>query len=135
MLRNDSSELARLAEALDEFVDRNTLGDDIRFSLQLCLEELVLNIVNYGYDEPGEHEIALDLNLEEATRILAVHIVDDGREFDPFNDAPEPDIGASIQDREVGGLGIFFVRKFMDEVAYRREDGRNHLTLTKHVGD
>ncbi len=59
-------------------------------------------------------------------------IADDGRAFDPLQ-APVPDIGASLQDRAIGGLGIYLVRKTMDGVTYRRQDGRNVVTLTKLV--
>ena len=64
--------------------------------------------------------------------MLAIEIADDGRAFDPLQ-APAPDIGASLQDRAMGGLGIYLVRKTMDTVAYRRQDGRNVVTLTKRT--
>ena len=134
VLKNDSSELGRLAEAVDEFSERHELPAEACFELQLCLEELVLNVVNYGFDAPGEHDIRVDLEVGGEPRVLTVRIVDDGSEFNPLTDASEPDLDASLEDRAVGGLGVYFVRKFMDDVSYRREDGHNHLTLAKNLG-
>jgi len=135
VFKNDTSELGRLAEALDEFADRHEFPDDTRFQLQLCLEELVLNVMNYGFEDDGEHDIRVDLEYETDTRNVTVRIVDEGKEFDPLRDAPEPDIEGSIEDRSIGGLGIHFVRHFVDDARYHRTDGRNHLVLTKHVGN
>lgn len=134
VIKNDSRELGRLAEAVDDFSERNELAAETRFELQLCLEELVLNVVNHGFDNPGEHDIRIGIELnEDAGRVLTVRVVDDGREFDPLTDTPAPDLDADLEDRAVGGLGVFLVRKIMDEVSYRREDGLNHLTLTKNL--
>ena len=70
VLKNDSSELGRLAEAVDEFSERHELPAEARFELQLCLEELVLNVVNYGFDAPGEHDIRVDLEVGGEPRVL-----------------------------------------------------------------
>lgn len=133
VLKNDSGELVRLAEALDSFSDRAGLPDEVRFSLQLCVEELVLNVVNHGFDDPGEHDILVDLHFREDGRTLTVQITDDGRAFDPVSDAPAPNLGASLEDRPLGGLGLHLVRTLMDDISYRREGGRNCLSLTKRV--
>ena len=58
-------------------------------------------------------------------------IADDGRPFDPLTEAPEPDLESAIEDRPIGGLGVHLVRTMMDEVRYRREEGKNRLTLVK----
>ena len=134
VIKNDSRELGRLAEAVDDFSERNELPAETRFELQLCLEELVLNVVNHGFDNPGEHDIRVGIEVnDDAGRVLIVRVVDDGREFDPLTDTPAPDLDANLEDRAVGGLGVFLVRKIMDEVSYHREDGLNHLTLTKNL--
>ena len=134
VLKNDSYELGRLAAAFDEFADRHNVGDEARFQLQLCLEEMVLNVINYGFDDEGEHEIHVDLDFRIDSRTVTVNILDDGRRFDPLEQAPEPDLDATLEDRTVGGLGVHFVRKFMDDASYRHVEGKNRLTLTKNVG-
>ena len=134
VLKNDSFELERLAEAFDDFADRHQVSDPARFQLQLCLEEMVLNVINYGFDDDGEHEIHVDFDFQIDSRTITVNILDDGRRFDPLTEVPEPDIDAKLEDRTVGGLGVHFVRTFMDGASYRHERGKNRLTLTKNVG-
>ena len=134
VLKNDSFELERLAEAFDDFADRHQVSDPARFQLQLCLEEMVLNVINYGFDDDAEHEIHIDFDFQIDSRTVTVNILDDGRRFDPLAEVPEPDIEAKLEDRTVGGLGVHFVRTFMDDADYRHEGGKNRLTLTKNVG-
>ena len=98
--------------------------------VNLAVDELLTNTISYGYDDDGEHRIEFVLRREGGA--LMIEIADDGRAFDPLQ-VPTPDMGASRQDRAAGGLGIYLVRKPMDGVTYRRQDGRNVVMLTKHV--
>ena len=134
VLKNDKFELERLTAAFDEFAERHRIPDRARFQLQLCLEEMVLNVINYGFDDGAEHEIHVDFQFRIDSRTVTVNILDDGRRFNPLVEVPAPDIEAKIEDRTVGGLGVHFVRTFMDNADYRHEDGRNRLTLIKTVG-
>ena len=134
VLKNDSFELGRLAAAFDEFADRHEVSDQARFQLQLCLEEMVLNVINYGFDDGAEHEIHVDFEFRIDSRTVTVNILDDGRRFNPLTEVPAPNVEAKLEDRTVGGLGVHFVRTFMDDADYQHEDGKNRLTLTKNVG-
>ena len=129
-LTNDLRQIAVAAENVDTFCARHGLAEQIAFEVNLVVDELVTNTIGYGYDDDREHRIALVLRLEDAA--LVIEIADDGRAFDPLQ-APEPDPGASLKERAKGGLGIYLVRKTMETVAYRRQDGRNVVTLTKRV--
>lgn len=133
-LKNDSFELGRLRESFDEFADRHRIPDQARFDLQLCLEELVLNVINYGFDDDEEHEVQVDFEIRDDSRTMTVSIRDDGRKFDPLTEVPEPDVEGNLEDRAVGGLGVHFVRQFMDGASYRHAGGKNCLTLTKNLG-
>ena len=82
--------------------------------------------MNHGHDG-GIHEIEIALKSEPDA--ITIEITDDGRPFDPLSDAPEPDVGAAMEDRAIGGLGIHLVRAMMDEMSYRREGNKNHITL------
>ena len=135
VLKNDSYELVRFSEVIDEFADRNQFPEQDRFELQLCLEEAVMNVVNYGFDDIEEHDIHVDLQLKDDDRTLVVRIVDDGKELDPFGDIASPDLDSFLQDQAMGGLGFHLMRKYTDDISYRRQDGRNHLTLTKTITD
>ena len=93
-------------------------------------DELLNNIISYGFDDDGEHAIDIRIVIEE-TRVR-VTIADDGIPFDPFSLA-EPDTGLSVEERDVGGLGIHLVRNLMDEVSYERVGDRNVVTCIAHL--
>jgi sigma-B regulation protein RsbU (phosphoserine phosphatase) len=130
-IRNDLEELGRLAELVDGFVEKNSLPERIAFNLNLCLDELITNIVSYGYDDEGEH--AIRVVVEHADGVLTCRIEDDAKEYDPFVEAPEPDLDSEVDDRPIGGLGVFLVKEFMDRTEYRRDGGRNVITLWKNT--
>ena len=129
-LVNDLRNIAIAAENIDAFCARHGLEAETAFEVNLAVDELLTNTISYGYDDDGEHRIELVLRLGGGA--LVIEIADDGRAFDPLQ-APAPDIEASLQYRAVGGLGIYLVCKTMNGVAYRRQDGRNVVTLTKRV--
>ena len=127
-LVNDLREIALAAERIEAFCSEHGLSEKIAFEVHLAVDELLTNTISYGYDDDGEHRIELALRLEGGALVL--EIADDGKPFDPLQ-APEPDPEAPLEERALGGLGIYLVRKMMDAVAYRRQDGRNVVTLTK----
>jgi anti-sigma regulatory factor (Ser/Thr protein kinase) len=88
------------------------------------------NIVKYGHTDGARHEISVRLKL--AGPNLVAEVIDDGEPFDPFT-VPAPRLHGGADERPIGGLGIYFVRKLMDEVSYARHEGRNVLTMTKRI--
>lgn len=119
-------------EAAEEFIQNRDLPPAVGFQLSMVLDELVSNIVKYGYP-PGEAEsadIILTLWREEAD--VWIELSDDGSPFDPFSRAA-PDTDLAPEDRPIGGLGIHLVRHTVDVFAYRHEGGRNIVTLRKSV--
>lgn len=121
-------ELLRLQDEIEQLGEREDWDPALVFHVNLAVEELATNIMNYGHSG-GLHEFEVILNSDLDN--LTIDIWDDGRPFDPLTDAPQPDLDASLEDRRVGGLGIYFAETLMDEMRYEREDGRNHLTLIK----
>lgn len=130
VLDNDVAELERLAGAVDGFVAAAGLPPEIAFRLNLCFDELITNTVSYGYPDGGRHTIRV--RLEADGRQIRAEIVDDAAPFDPFTEAPPPDLDSDVDTRRVGGLGVFLVQRSVDRAGYRRAGGRNlvHLTLT-----
>ena len=98
----------------------------ISTKLMVAVDEIYSNIVRYS----GASEAHIRLMKEEDT--LRLIFRDNGKPYSPL-DAKEPDITASAEDRAIGGLGIFMVRKMMDNVEYMYKDGQNVLTLTMKV--
>ena len=130
-LVNQLSEVARLSRLVEAFGEAEGLGPEAVFSLNLALDEVVTNIIRYAHDDDGrQHPIVVRLALEQD--VLTAQVEDDGRAFNPL-EVPAPDIGASIDERPIGGLGIHLVRSVMNSVEYRREDGRNVLTMKKKL--
>ncbi len=121
-------EMERLAAVVEDFGEGEDWPPALTFQVNLALEELWLNVLNYGH-ERGLHEVCIRLVSE--TDALTIEITDDGKPFDPLIDAPLPDTTGGLGDRDIGGLGIHLVRTMMDELEYRREEGKNHLTLVK----
>ena len=96
----------------------------------LAIEELVTNCIEYGYDDADEHTIVIVLSIGDGN--LTMGVIDDGHPFDPLI-APPPDFSIDVQDRPIGGLGIYLLRKLADHISYERRDGTNRLTLTKRL--
>ncbi|MCK0209586.1 ATP-binding protein [Starkeya koreensis] len=126
-LANEIGKLETLAERLEAYVEAEAIPPTPAYRLQLAADEFFNNAVDYGYPDGRAGEIAL--RVRRAGNVLEAIFSDDGNAFDPFQ-APAPDIAGSLEERRIGGLGVHLVRTLADSVAYRREDGRNVVTLT-----
>lgn len=129
-VRNDLSELERLSDFLTAFWSANRLQDDLLLDVNLALEEGFTNVLMHGFPDPGEHNIHVELAFENGSVCLTVE--DGGIPFNPLG-APEVDVTAPLSERNIGGLGIYMVRKLMDRVEYAREADRNRLRMEKRV--
>ena len=128
-VRTDRSEIGHITAEIESLAEREEWAPDLSFKVNLALEELVINIMDYGFDG-GDHEI--DILLISEDHKLTIEIVDSGKAFDPLQDAPVPDVSAPLEERPIGGLGVYLVRTMMDDMQYRREGERNYLTLVAH---
>ncbi len=131
-IQTEPSELNHIFAAVEDLGEKEGWSPDLVFRVNLALEELGLNIMNHGHDE-GTHEI--EINLTSEADALTIEIKDDGKPFDPLRDAPEPDLDSPVGVRNPGGLGVHLVRTMMDELSYRREQGKNHVTLVSRRGE
>jgi len=126
-LANQMGEIRRVNTALGEFLSEEGVSDRTIHHVRLVIEELVSNIVRYAYDDQSAHQIQVDVRTEP--RRVAVTIEDSGRPFDP-NNAPPPPIHEPLQERRMGGLGIFLVKKLTSELTYTRVEDRNRVRAT-----
>ena len=117
-----------LSQRIEQWAEQRHWDGLLLNQLQLVVEELVVNIMNYGY--PGREPGQIDFQIREVGPAVYVRIEDDGNAFDPFAMA-DPDLTLAIEDRPIGGLGIFIIRSYMTEYAYRFYDGRNQVVLKK----
>jgi serine/threonine-protein kinase RsbW len=129
-LTNHYDDLGRLRTFVEAFCADGGLEQRIIHELTLVLEELFSNVVKYGHDDEAAHEIHATLTLDEGKITLAFD--DDGRAFNPLT-VPDPDVGAVLENKRVGGWGLQLVRNLMNEAHYERRTERNYLTLTKSL--
>ena len=130
VIRNKVEELSRLEEFMDSVAEGCNMDPATATNINLALEEAVTNVVMYAYPEGTEGEVDIEATVVEGS--VKFVISDDGIPFDPTA-APEADITLGVEERPIGGLGIFLVRKIMDSVEYRRENGRNRLIMIKNI--
>lgn len=123
-------ELDSVFSEVVSFAEQQDWPEDLVFQIKLILEELAMNVIDYG-NQGGTEPIEIRLATRGETIVL--EISDVGRPFHPLQDAPEPDISLPLEERPIGGLGLYLVRTMVDEVHYRWEDGRNHLKLITRV--
>ncbi|MBE2205294.1 MAG: ATP-binding protein [Chthoniobacterales bacterium] len=127
-LKPDFDEIPPAADAVEHFLHEQEAPTEILYLARLVIEELVSNVIKYGYDNPEGHEIRLDVRIEARTMIL--ELSDEGRPFNPL-EAPAPDLQLPAEERPIGGLGIHFVRSLSDSVDYHRIGAKNIVTIRK----
>jgi len=132
VLANQIPEIERVNLAFNEFAETEGIATPVRRSVNLVLDELLNNVISYAFANDADHEI--EVGFELSNDRLSVTISDDGVPFNPFAGSP-PDTGLSIEQREMGGLGIHLVRKMMDEVSYNRRTARNVVILVKYMDE
>ena len=130
VIKNEISEISKLAIFIEELGEELNLTPDLVFNLNLVLEEAVSNVILYAY--PKEEHQTISLIARKKDNQLIFVLTDSGKEFDPTQ-APDADITLSAEDRPIGGLGIFLIRQIMNTVEYRRIEGKNVLTLGKEL--
>lgn len=129
-LGNTHGDIQVAAEKVRRFLETHGAGEADVTGIDVALDEILTNIVNYGFEDGGAHEIVLVLSI--ASNLLTIEVQDDGRPFDPLG-IPEPDLEADLESRQIGGLGMHFVRTLLDRVSYSRRNGWNVLKLEKHL--
>ena len=130
IIKNEIGEINRLAEFIENTGEELGFNPSLIMSLNLALEEAVSNIILYAYPEKMGEDICIRLAKIENSLIFVIS--DTGVEFDPTL-VPEADINLSADERKIGGLGIFLIRKIMDEVKYQRIENKNVLTIKKEL--
>ena len=116
---------------MDEFLEALDCPLKAQMQLDVAVDELFGNIAQYAYPD-GTGSVTVRFDHDEAARMVSVTFVDSGVPFDPLKQR-DPDLSLSIDDRKEGGLGIFMVKKTMDHMVYRHENGCNLLTIYKRI--
>ncbi|MFA4824740.1 MAG: ATP-binding protein [Methanoregula sp.] len=126
-IKADIQEIPKVSLALDQAMGAHGFSDEEILDTQLAVEEAITNVIVHGY----EGTTGKILIICSTTGGLAeIQIEDTAPPFNPLS-IPEPDITEDIEDRKIGGLGVFLIRQVMDDIIYRYEDGKNILVLRK----
>ncbi len=130
-IKSRTSGMEIMNEQLARLVKDWEIADDVAFSMNLALEEIVTNIIDYGYKGVEDYDIIIRFTLEKHR--LRIQIKDNAPEFNPLDVKDPDDLDKPLEERNVGGLGIHLVKKFTDNFSYRRSNGKNIVTLTKNL--
>jgi len=130
-LHNDVKQIELLTEFIEVLCEELGLDAMLTFNLNLVLEEAVTNVIMYAYPQDEDHTMTLKTWTEQSDNIIVFELKDQGKPFNPIEEAPEVDTTLSADKRQIGGLGIFLINKIMDDVTYRYEEGSNILTMKK----
>ena len=130
-LGGDRSELERINAAVDKLAQEHGWPADLAYQIVLVLEELQMNIFYHAYPKGTVPHSSILIRVEPET--LTIEMRDQGRPFNPLEETAAPDLDASLEDRQIGGLGVHLVKSFMDKMQYERVDDTNHLTLVKDL--
>ena len=129
-LKNDLSELKTLCLQLNKFGQAAGLSEAHIMDINICSDELFTNIVSYGFEDDLEHIIKFTISREK--NVLRLHIEDDGMAFNPL-EKKDAQIPADLSEIKIGGFGIHIVKRLMDDILYKREDGKNKVVLVKNL--
>ena len=124
--QNDMQELTHVLQLVNVFLEPRELQSKLIYAVNLILEEILVNIIKYGYDDEDSREIEVRIGVEEEE--VALTVVDDGKEFNPLT-VPPPDHSKSAMERIEEGLGLHFVRHMRNAMEYRREGDKNILSI------
>jgi serine/threonine-protein kinase RsbW len=130
-VRADHEAARRVRDFVSRFAGGHRVCDDDRARMLVAAEELVTNLVKYGYRDaaqPGSAEVTVRLDGDW----FSIEIDDDGGPFDPFTQ-PEPDLDVPLEERRVGGLGLLLVKGLMERWRYRRQGNRNIAEVARRV--
>jgi anti-sigma regulatory factor (Ser/Thr protein kinase) len=124
-------DVSAFADDFSAWCERHAVPERVLLAFQTALDDVLTNIVDYA----GEaRQAPIEVRVRLHPDALEAEVIDDGVSFDPLDSARTPDLAAGVEERPIGGLGVHLVRRLMDDVRYRREHDRNHLTLTKRFG-
>ena len=121
--------LSKVLAFIDEQLEANNCPMRVMLEIDVAAEEIFVNVASYAYTS-GVGSVAIEVNFEEHPKAVAIRFIDSGIPYNPL-EKEDPDVTLPAEKRGIGGLGVFMVKKSMDEVTYEYKDGKNHLTIRK----
>lgn len=125
---NDLKEVSVVIAEFESFCLKRNVENSAVQKMNVVLDEIINNIINYGYPQEEERLISVKITIENSSMTLI--ITDDGVAFNPFS-IDKPDLSLSLEDRPIGGVGLHIVKNLMDSYAYERVSDRNIVEIVK----
>ena len=126
-ISNRTSEFTKIEQWITEFAQQANLSERDTFSLDLVLNEALINIISYGYDDDDEHKILIKIN--HSSSEINIEIIDDALPFNPLSVEPG-ETNQTIENASIGGRGIILMKKYCTKLSYCYSEQKNHLYLT-----
>jgi anti-sigma regulatory factor (Ser/Thr protein kinase) len=130
-LTNDVQQVTLLEDYINTIAEEADIDMSLALSLNLALEEAVTNVILYAYPEGQTGTVDIKATVDDSRRLTFI-ISDSGIPFDPTQ-KEDADVTLSVEERPIGGLGIFLVKQIMDDVTYERTNDRNILSMAKQL--
>lgn len=128
-LPNRRQAASQFADQFADWCQQQGVEPTVVIPMQIAFDEVLTNVIDYAHADGGEHVVSVLLRVYGDR--LEAEVIDDGAAFDPLAEVATPDFDASIEERQIGGLGMHLVRTLVDDVRYRRHAAHNHLRLCK----
>jgi anti-sigma regulatory factor (Ser/Thr protein kinase) len=125
---DDLSEVGRVQEELSNLWENRELPPEMEMAVSLGLEEVLSNVLRHGAADGRSREIRVMFQIDD--RGFEFEVSDSASAYDPLS-RPDPNLDLSLEERTPGGLGVYLVKQFADELAYERRNGRNCLRFRK----
>ena len=128
----EDSNLEKVLAFVTQNLKKAECSPKIMMQIEISVEEIFVNIVHYAYKDTSENQgkVRIGCNIEDGT--AKIKVCDSGIPYNPL-EKKDPDITLSAEERPIGGLGIFMVKKYMDEIRYEHTYGENRLVLIKKL--
>lgn len=129
-ITNSLDELKKVTTFLQKIAKENKFSNDLLYEMEVVLEEIIVNIINYAYDDDNQHKIIIELIIGVNLQVI---IRDDGKKFNILKALPPENLNSSLENIKEGGLGIHFIKTIMDKIEYERKNNNNILMLMKQI--
>ncbi len=121
----------KMTAFIEEVLEKADCPMKAQMHISVAADEIFSNIAYYAYPKKNG-SVTIKAEIKSGPKAVEIKFIDSGIPFDPLS-IPEPDVTKSAEERSIGGLGIFMVKKMMDEVSYEYSGGKNILTIKKYL--
>ena len=130
-VNSEKNQLTTVLDFIEKNLNQHNPSPKFIMQLELSIEEIFINIVEYAYKNDSNQQITISYDKKEEPLRAIITFLDEGPTYNPLN-TPDPDTTLPLEERDIGGLGLFLVKKNVDNISYEYKDKQNILTIEKH---